>query len=153
MRGNTEEVIKELREAIQLGDNNPAVIRQLVEALRERGHREEAWTEIRKLKQSLLVHSELGRLAASTALQKGDPARALQLARDAVSADSRDFREQLWLARMYEATSNPAEAERRILELRESIRREITDLERRRVLVGGLASVLPPIAHRLDTQG
>jgi hypothetical protein len=46
-----------------------------------------------------------------------------------------------------------AEAGNRVLELRESIRREIAELKRGRMLLGGLASVLPPDGHCLDTQG
>ena len=60
------------------------------------------------------MQSELGRLAASTALQRGDATRGLKLAHEAVAVDSTNFREQLWLGQMHEASKNPEEAEARM---------------------------------------
>jgi cellulose synthase operon protein C len=118
VQGNTEERIKELKQAMQLGDTNPTTIRQLVEALREKGRTDDAWEEVRKLKQSQMINTELGRLAASTALSKGDTSRALELAQGAVAADSKNFRDHLWMGLMFDATGKGEEAK---TELRRAI--------------------------------
>jgi len=111
LQGNTDRMIVELKQARSLGDSSPALIRTLVVALVEKQRYQEADDEMRGLQQAQLVNSELGRLAASTALIRGNPARALQLARETVGGNSKDFRELLWLARMLEANGNGEEAE------------------------------------------
>jgi predicted Zn-dependent protease len=114
LSGNPEQAISHLRQAIDQGESNPRVIQRLVESLYRRQRYAEADQELRRLRQALLMNSELGRLAAGIALRRGDQARALELARDAVAEDSRDFREQVWLGQMLAAVRAPTEAESKL---------------------------------------
>jgi tetratricopeptide (TPR) repeat protein len=140
LRGNTDKVIIELKQAIELGENSPAVIRLLVNALNERQRYLEADEEMQKLRKSLKINSELGRLAASVALRRGDPGRALQLARDAVQADSKDFREQVWLGRMLDASNVPEAVQQAEDKLRQAIKLAPTEPEPYVALVQFLAN-------------
>ena len=53
----------------------------------------------------------LGQLAAEMALRHQDPQRALELARGAVSPDSKDYRDHLWLGQFYWTAGRRVEAE------------------------------------------
>ena len=57
------------------------------------------------------VAGDLGRLAAEIALRNQQHERALELARQAVSADSRDYRDHIWLGQILWALDRPAQAE------------------------------------------
>jgi tetratricopeptide (TPR) repeat protein len=114
LEGNPEQAILELKQAIQKGENSPAVVQRLVQALVSRKRDAEADEELKKLKQTLLVQSELGRLAARVALRRGDTARALVLARDAVAVDSPDYGDQVWMGRLLAAANVHDEAEQKL---------------------------------------
>lgn len=114
LEGNPEQAILELKQAIQKGENSPAVVQRLVRALVSRKRDAEADEELKKLKQTLLVQSELGRLAAHVALGRGDTARALALARDAVAVDSPDYGDQVWMGRLLSAANVHDEAEHKL---------------------------------------
>ncbi len=112
IQGQLEQAITELRQAMREGDRSPAVVQRLVRALMQRQRDNEADEELKKLQGSVIASSsELGKLVASVALKKGDPARALDLARAAVAVDSADFGDQIWMARMQAAAGKFAEAE------------------------------------------
>jgi tetratricopeptide (TPR) repeat protein len=68
------------------------------------GSLEEAWADLGRAR-------ELAWLGAEVALKRHDPERAVALARQAVPADSRDYRDHLWHARVLEAAGRAAEAE------------------------------------------
>src|SRR5262249_21773968 len=57
------------------------------------------------------LDKELARLGADIALGNRDLKRAVALARQAVPAASRDYRDQLWLAHVLWTAGQPAEAE------------------------------------------
>jgi predicted Zn-dependent protease len=112
--GNPEQAITHLKAAIDQGENTPRVVQRLVEALYRRQRYAEAGQELERLRKSLFVNSELGRLAAGVALRRGELTRALELARDAVKDDSTNFRDQLWYGQLLAAASAPTEAEHKL---------------------------------------
>lgn len=117
IQGNLEQSIVELRQAMANGDNSPAVIQRLVRALLQRQRDNEADVELKKLQGALIASSsELGKLAAIMALRKGDSVRAISLARNVVNGNNKDFRDQIWMARMQAAAGKFDDAEKSLVE-------------------------------------
>lgn len=99
MRGNGEQAIVQYRKAIELGERNPRVVRQLVQLLYQQQRFDEAEQEIRRL-QRLAPSADLQRLIVDIALRKQDPLQAAREALDAVATDSNDYRDHLWLGQV-----------------------------------------------------
>jgi tetratricopeptide (TPR) repeat protein len=104
LKGNTEPAIANYRKAIELGETGPQVIRQLVKLLYERQRFVEADQEIQRLQKQTLVAANLQHLAADISLRNENAARAVELAHEAVSADSTDYRDHLWLGQILAAS-------------------------------------------------
>ena len=105
--------------AVRLGEQRPGVIRQLVRILTERGYHEAAAEMIGKMgarAPSLLAGLE--RPVAEIELVTGNTNKALNHARQAVPADSKDYRDHIWYGQLLSAAGKTAEAE-------ESFRRAI----------------------------
>ena len=100
MRGNPEEAIGYMKKAIEQGETSPVVIQRLVDALVQRQRYVEADQELERLRKSMLVDSELGKMAANVALRRGNRDKALELAENAVKSDAKNFRALVWHARM-----------------------------------------------------
>jgi tetratricopeptide (TPR) repeat protein len=108
-----------LHKAIELGETNPAVIRDYVELLlrespeEEATQREAAWA-LKKVSEPLLGSSELWRLAATVAAHRKDVRRAQELlAKNRSEKDTRDFRALLWEGLLLAEANNP-EAEKKL---------------------------------------
>lgn len=100
--------------AIDRGERSPAVIRRAAQLLTDRRRFVEADQVIRELVDSgsgPALPDDLRRLAAETALRNQDPDRALDLARRAVPASSKDYRDHLWLGQVLGAVGRAEEAE------------------------------------------
>ncbi len=108
-----EGAIKHLEEAVRIeqGRAGPEVVQRLVEGLYSRGRYAEAAGYLAVLRQSLLVDSPLGRLAAGVALNAGDMDRARGLIEKAVRPESKNFRDLLLRGRVHEAMNQAKEAE------------------------------------------
>ncbi|MCI0743396.1 MAG: tetratricopeptide repeat protein [Gemmataceae bacterium] len=123
LSGQSEKAIAKYQKAVETGERDPNVLRRLVMLLHERRRYLEADEMLQKLQQpSGQMLSSLGRVAAEIALFKQDTERAIELARKAVTADSKDYREFLWLGQMLGAANKWSEAEpvlRRAVELGE----------------------------------
>jgi tetratricopeptide (TPR) repeat protein len=104
LRGNAEPAIANYRKAVELGEASPQVIRQLVQLLYQRRRFAEADQEIGRLQKQTLVAANLQHLAADISLRNEDPARAVQLAHEAVAADSPDYQDHLWLGQILAAS-------------------------------------------------
>src|SRR5439155_26414378 len=104
LRGNDEQAIANFRRAIELGERGPAVVRKLVELLYRKQRYAEADQEIRRLQKQTLIAADLHRLAADLSLRNQDVHRAVELASEAVSADSRDYRDHLWVGQILAAS-------------------------------------------------
>ncbi len=111
--GDPEGMISHLKEAIRLeeGRSAPQVIGRLVEALNQRGRYAESKEYLGRMKQSLLVNSPLGKLAANVDLNTGDLSRATDLIQAAVGKDPTDYRDLLLRGRLHEAMRQDKDAE------------------------------------------
>src|SRR5262249_28792996 len=107
--GNSDEAVASYRRAVELGERNPRVVRQLVEQLYKRQRYEEAEQEVRKL-QKQAPSADLQRLMVAITLQKQDYTRAANEALEAIPANSTDYRDYLWLGQVLGA-SGPSRAE------------------------------------------
>ncbi len=120
--GNQKRAIKGYLRSIELGMHGLEVIRRTVQLLFEGRRYDEADRLIRKLQEQGLPSGDLRlqRLAAEVSLRANDPARALDLARKAIPANSKDYRDCLWLGQILWAANEPAKAQpqlRRAVEL------------------------------------
>ncbi len=112
--GNHVDAIKEYSRALQLGATQPRVLASVVGLLLHRGEFQKAENEFAQYEQKQPLTKELARLGAEVALALREKAYgkiALQRARQAVTLPARDFREALWLARIYHTAGEIAEAE------------------------------------------
>jgi len=98
LAGNTDQAIDNYQRAITLGERNPRVVRQLVEQLYKRQRYAEAEQEIAKL-QRQSPSNDLKRLMVDI-VRRQDEGRAAEQAIEAVSPDSTDFRDHLWLGQV-----------------------------------------------------
>jgi tetratricopeptide (TPR) repeat protein len=110
--GNPEEAIVHLKKAIEEGETSPVVIQRLVDALMKRQRYAEAEQELNRLRKSLLVNSELAKMAAGLELRQGNHDKALAIAGQAVDPNSKNFRDQLWQAQMLSAANKDKEAKK-----------------------------------------
>jgi tetratricopeptide (TPR) repeat protein len=107
---NQEAAIASYQRAIELGERSPLLFKRLVQLLQERGRYPEADQAIRKLPEQALRSSDLQRFAAEASVRFKDMDRAKELAKKAVSDDSRDYRDFIWLGQILEA-DNPGSKE------------------------------------------
>jgi tetratricopeptide (TPR) repeat protein len=105
--------------AIQLGESDLLALRRAVELLYERNRYPEAYDLLRRVPDQASLPNLTQRVAAEVALHSQDRSRALSLAQAAVAADSKDYRDHLWLGRVYWAGGQPARAEAALLRARE----------------------------------
>lgn len=112
LQGRPDAAVANYKRAVQLGEQRPAIIKQLVRFLTDQGHHlaaEEMILKLRAPAPGLL--SGVERPAAEVALFKRDYGKALELARAAVPPDSKDYRDHIWLGRVLWATGMVKEAE------------------------------------------
>ncbi len=118
-----EGAVGHYQEAVDEGEHAPAVLRRLAELLVERRRYAEAERVVGLLPEKGVLARELRRRVAEAARLAGDPARAAELAEQAVPADSKDYRDHLWLGQMLFSAGKNDRAElrlRRALDLTES---------------------------------
>lgn len=116
--------IKYYQKAVELGERQPEAIRRLVELLYQQRRYTEADEVIRKLPKANAMEPSLVRMAAAVSLQRQDNERALKLARQAVAADSKDYRDYLWLGQFLAVAAEKDQAEpmlRRAVQLGETV--------------------------------
>jgi tetratricopeptide (TPR) repeat protein len=110
LEGNPERAIEAYVRAIDRGEREPRAIRRVVGLLNARRRFAEADRVVQKLLEQAPPSGTLGQLAAEMSLRHQDQQRALELASRAVSSDSKDYRDHLWLGQLYLATGRRAEA-------------------------------------------
>jgi tetratricopeptide (TPR) repeat protein len=103
LKGNTEQAIANYQSAIAAGEHNPRVVRQLVQLLIQRGRFREADELTAALQKQGLIAADMQRLAVDISLRNQQPDRAVKLALEAVSADSKDYHDCLWLGQVMAA--------------------------------------------------
>ena len=85
------------------------MVRRTVQLLYKRGRYAEAERVIQILPEQTPLLGDVRRLAAEVSLQSGDYDRALQLAGEAVAANSTDYHDLIWQGQMLWAASQPAD--------------------------------------------
>jgi tetratricopeptide (TPR) repeat protein len=123
LEGKPERAILNYQRALELRDHQPAVVQRLAQYLYERRRYGEANHAIRKLEEQIPVRGSLAKLATEIALANQDVPRALDLARQAISRQATDYRDQLWLGRILESAGQWPAAEET---LRAAVRRAET---------------------------
>lgn len=113
LQGDNAATIEALNKAIQLGERDVSVIRELVRLYYEEKRYAEADQAIRTIQErGGQLENELKRMASEVSIQMRDEQQALRMAREAVSVDSTDFRDHVWLGQIYIAVGDPKEAEK-----------------------------------------
>ncbi|HEV3118737.1 MAG TPA: tetratricopeptide repeat protein [Gemmataceae bacterium] len=112
LEGNAESAITHYRQAVELGDHGPGVVRQLVRLLYQRQRYREAEEVVSSLQEQAPISTEVQKLAAEMALLNLNPGRALEWAQKAVSNESKDYRDHIWLGQFLWAADRKTEAER-----------------------------------------
>jgi len=110
LEGKTTDAIRFYQQAFDNGERAPWVTERLVRLLVDRGRPVDADRVLRVFQQDQTPTPGLARLGADLARQRGEGARARDLARLAVSPDSTDYRDHLWLAEMQELGGSREEA-------------------------------------------
>ena len=110
LRGHPDLAIAHYRDALAHGERSPAAAQELISLLFAQERYEEADREIRKLQNEAPLAPALGRLGAEVALKNHEVPRALELARQAVSPDSQQYQNHLWLGKVLAACGNNDEA-------------------------------------------
>src|SRR5439155_7163441 len=86
--------------AIELGVRQLEMVRRLVQLLYERRRYTDADLVIKKVAEQTPLAGDLQRLAAEVSLLARDYSRALELAQQAVPANSNDRRDYIWLSQL-----------------------------------------------------
>jgi tetratricopeptide (TPR) repeat protein len=111
LSGDPDEAAGQYRRAFDLGERQPGVVQRLVRLLAERGLDADADQVLRRAQQQTPLAGGLARLAAEVALRLHNSERAVEMAQRAVAADSRDYRDQLWLGQVLGLAGQADEAE------------------------------------------
>jgi tetratricopeptide (TPR) repeat protein len=100
--GDVDEALKNYQEAIDMGEREPAAIQRTVQILTQKQRNAEADRLLQHLgEQKVALTNDLNRASTEAALRNGNVARALELAKKAVPADSKNVREHIWLGQVY----------------------------------------------------
>lgn len=112
--GNTDAATAHYQQAIELGERRPDVVRRLVGLYFHHRRYAEARTLISRVQMGPRS-SGLGRLAAEASLSaREDPRQTLELAHQAVPANSRNYEDHLWLGEILWNLDRPAEAQKEL---------------------------------------
>jgi len=114
MLDEEEQALKQYTRAIELGERNTTAIRRAIELLTDRQRFLEADRLIRRLEEQYNPFSaSLARLAAEVSLRLDNFDRALEIARQA-AADSKEYRDHIWLGQVLSILGQRAKREGRI---------------------------------------
>ena len=112
-QGNPDTALKGYQRALNLGDRSPLTIRRTVQLFYQFRRYSQADQVLRTLQEEMPISTELQKLAADVSLQTRDYIRALELARRAVSTNSADYRDHIWLGQLLWTVSRKDETEGR----------------------------------------
>lgn len=111
-QSDKESAVRHYLEAIELGERNPRAVSRLVRLLYEQKRYVEADQVVRRLQEQRSPFSgDMVRIAADISLRLDDFDRAVELAEEA-AANSKDFRDHLWLAQVLGVLGRNEESEK-----------------------------------------
>lgn len=119
-QGDWQSAVESYQQAFRLGDRQTGVVRRLLQLLMEQYRYSEAANVLQGLKDDYLASGDLLRIAAEVSFHTQANVRALELAKQAVSAGSKEYRDHLWLGQLLAGAGKTDEAEaalRRAVEL------------------------------------
>jgi tetratricopeptide (TPR) repeat protein len=128
LEGKPEVAVERYHQALALGDRRPLVIRRLVQHLQEQNRLAEidkvVREELRGQEQALLL-AGLGKQASVSLLGQGNREGAVEMAKQVLPADSKDYRDHLLLAQILYAAApdDPAKAAKLFEEAGEHFRK------------------------------
>ena len=108
LEGKIDQAIQHYRQAFDLGERTPRIVYRLVQLLQGRRHFSEAGNVLAAFEMQSVLSPDLARMGADIALAGNKIDRALALSRLAVPGDSRDYRDFLWLAHVYQQAERDA---------------------------------------------
>lgn len=125
LEGRTDLALEDYQKAIENGEQQPRVVRRAVQLLASRRRTDEARQLLQKaIGQSPGVAGDLNRLLVEISLSEAESKeQSLAMARAAVSPNSRDYRDFLWLGQVLASLGETKEAEaalRQAVRLRDS---------------------------------
>ncbi|MHB1424367.1 MAG: tetratricopeptide repeat protein [Gemmataceae bacterium] len=109
LEGQEDLALVHYQRAIELGERQLELVRRVVRMLYDRRRYTEAELVLQRLPEQALLSGDMPQLVAEVSLQSGNYNRALDLARQAVKADSRDYRDFVWLGQILWAAAQRAE--------------------------------------------
>ncbi len=113
MKGNTDQAIANYRSAMDLGDRSARTVRPLVQLLYQSQRYGEAdqVMELMRQQHQQALSPDLQRLWAEINWRNHNPARAMQLINEAVTPESNNYQDHLWLGQVLAASGRTEEAE------------------------------------------
>jgi tetratricopeptide (TPR) repeat protein len=110
LRGSLASATDAYLRAIERGERQPSVLRRAVELLNAQRRTDEADRLVQKLLETAPPAGVVGQLAAEMALRRQNPQQSLELASQAVSPASKNYRDHLWLGQVLLAAGRKVEA-------------------------------------------
>ena len=111
-QGKIDLALKNYLEAIEMGERDPGAVRRTVQLLFQKQRYADADRLLRQLeKQQVPFSPEMNRASAEAALHQGEFDRALDMARKAAAAESKDYQEHIWLGQILGIIGRRAKAE------------------------------------------
>lgn len=119
-QGRPDMALKCYMEAMDMKERNPNAIRRMIQLLFQTRQYAEAVRRLEQIeKEQSELSSELIQALAEGELQLGDSSSALEKARKAVAADSKDFQQHLWLGQILSILGNQAKAKEKAKEAKD----------------------------------
>lgn len=109
--GNLDKAVDGYLQAVELGERQPSTLVRTLQLLTYFQRYLEAEQIFHKVAEQMVPSPELLRLGADIALANQNAEAALRLAGQAVGAAERDYRDELWLGRIYHGAGADAKAE------------------------------------------
>jgi tetratricopeptide (TPR) repeat protein len=160
--GREDVAVRHYLRAIELGERQPTVLLEAIRLLREQGRYDEAYQVVRSLPEQAPVLKDLSLVVIDLSLRTKDTALALNMARQAVADNPKDYRNHLSFGLVCEVLDRKAEAEealRRGVELADDVPETWTTLvlflartgrrDDAEAALGRALSKLPAERHRL----
>lgn len=109
--GQIDQAIEQYKRAIEQGARSPDMVKKTVQMLTARRRPEEAKEVLKLVMNQESLDTTYGKLATEALQSTDTPAQTLAKAKQAVAANSKDFRDFLWLGNMHWAAEDKAGAE------------------------------------------